>query len=242
MASASPAANGGPFPTESAALNLTTSLLAGVWGNKLAALVLAPSIAVFLWFLVAYQTSPLKQYPGPFLAGMLYLFPCPFMDVLDQPPLLTRHVSGWTNLWRVWQVISGEYAPRMKKLHEKYGPIVRIGPNLLDLDIPELYRIIYGTDGKWIKSDFYRNSSSIIDGKITYHMFSETDPTLHAQMKRPVVRHYSVPAVLVMEPLMDSVLTEFIATLRKRYVEPKKTCEFGDWLSYCKSPPPPLKL
>lgn len=39
----------------------------------------------------------------------------------------------------------------MKKLHEKYGPIVRIGPNLLDLDYPELSRVIYNTDGKWIK-------------------------------------------------------------------------------------------
>jgi hypothetical protein len=77
MVSASPAVNGGPLPTESAALSLTASLLAGVWGNKLAALVLAPSIAVFLWFFVAYQTSPLKQYPGPFLAGMSCLFPCP---------------------------------------------------------------------------------------------------------------------------------------------------------------------
>ncbi len=121
----------------------------------------------------------------------------------------------------------------MKKLHEKYGPIVRIGPNLLDLDIPDLYRIIYGTDGKWIKSDFYKNSSSMIDGKQVFHMFSEVDPTLHAQIKRPVVRHYSVPAVLTMEPLMDSVITDFINTLQKRYVEPKKTCEFGDWLGYC---------
>lgn len=85
-----------------------------------------PSITVFLWFLVAYQTSPLKKYPGPFLAG-------------------------WTNLWRLWQVITGEYAPRMKKLHDKYGPIVRIGPNLLDLDFPELSRVIYSTDGKWVK-------------------------------------------------------------------------------------------
>lgn len=121
----------------------------------------------------------------------------------------------------------------MSKLHEKYGPIVRIGPNLLDLDLPELYRVIYGTDGKWVKSDFYKNSSSRIDGKITYHMFSECDPKIHALIKRPVVRHYSVPAVLAMEPLMDSVISDFVSALRKRYVEPKKTCELGDWLSYC---------
>jgi hypothetical protein len=39
----------------------------------------------------------------------------------------------------------------MKKLHEKHGPVVRLGPNLLDLDFPELSRIIYSTDGKWRK-------------------------------------------------------------------------------------------
>ena len=47
--------------------------------------------------------------------------------------------------------MSADYAPRMKNLHEKYGPIVRIGPNLLDLDFPELSRVIYNTDGKWVK-------------------------------------------------------------------------------------------
>ena len=51
-------------------------VLAGVLGNKLGALVLAPTLAVFLWFLVSYQTSPLKTYPGPFLAGM-WLTPHP---------------------------------------------------------------------------------------------------------------------------------------------------------------------
>ena len=66
MASASPAASGG-VPPDGSVLDL---VLAGVLGNKLGALVLAPTVAVFLWFLVSYQTSPLKKYPGPFLAGM----------------------------------------------------------------------------------------------------------------------------------------------------------------------------
>jgi hypothetical protein len=38
-----------------------------------------------------------------------------------------------------------------KKLHEKYGPVVRVGPNHLDLDLPELIKTVYGTDGKWKK-------------------------------------------------------------------------------------------
>jgi len=64
-------------------------------------------------------------------------------------------------------------------------------------------------------------------------MFSETDNVKHAQLKRPVVRHYSVSSVLAMEPHMDKVITDFIQHLQKRYVEPKKVCEFGGWLGYC---------
>jgi hypothetical protein len=60
-------------------------------------------------------------------------------------------VVGVTDLWRLWLVYTGNYAPLIKKLHEKHGPIVRIGPNLLDLDCPELTRVIYSTDGKWMK-------------------------------------------------------------------------------------------
>lgn len=70
MASASPAAAHGSLPTGTPEFDLA-QVLAGVWGHKLSILVLAPSVAVFLWFFVAYQTSPLKKYPGPFLAGPL---------------------------------------------------------------------------------------------------------------------------------------------------------------------------
>ncbi|KAL2157081.1 hypothetical protein VTH06DRAFT_7037 [Thermothelomyces fergusii] len=205
----SPSANDtGPYPAAAgSSLDVVTRFPIVERNKLLTTLVFGPALAIFLWFCVAYHTSPLKQYPGPFLAG-------------------------WTNLWRVWQVYSGEYAPRIKKLHEKYGPVVRIGPNLLDLDIPDLFRVIYGTDGKWIKSDFYKNNSMIHNGKITYHMFSEIDPAKHALIKRPIARYYSVSAVQATEHLMDSVLREFLDTLQNRYVEVEKTCKFGDWLNY----------
>ena len=79
MASASPAASGG-VPPDGSVLDL---VLAGVLGNKLGAVVLAPTIAVFLWFLVSYQTSPLKKYPGPFLAGMWLMPPSAWSAWLD---------------------------------------------------------------------------------------------------------------------------------------------------------------
>ncbi|KAK0634755.1 cytochrome P450 [Bombardia bombarda] len=189
--------------SDSISAAVITSLLA----NKLGILILGPLVTTFLWFLVSYQTSPLKRYPGPFLAG-------------------------WTNLWRLWLAISGDYAPTVKRLHEKYGPVVRLGPNLLDLDLPELSKVIYGTDGKWVKSDFFKISSTVVDGKIEYHMFSEVNNVEHARLKRPIVRHFSVPAVLVTEPHMDKVILDFINHLQKQFVEPAKVCEFGEWIAY----------
>ncbi|KAK1572961.1 cytochrome P450 [Colletotrichum navitas] len=182
-------------------------MLASDISQKMEVVLLVPIVGCFLWFLASWQASPLKKFPGPVLAG-------------------------WTNLWRLWQVISADYAPRVKRLHEKHGPVVRIGPNLLDIDYPELAKVIYGTDSKWKKSDFYKNSSTIIDGKIKYHVFSETNNAEHARLKRPVVRHYSVSSVLAMEPLMDKSIAELCDHLERRFVDTGEPCVFGDWLSY----------
>ena len=67
--------------------------------------------------------------------------------------VLTEHVNslGWSNIWRFWLVSTWKYQWKMKELHEKYGPVVRIGPNLLDLDYPELIKTLYSTSGKYTK-------------------------------------------------------------------------------------------
>jgi len=62
-----------------------------------------------------------------------------------------HHIPGYTNLWRLWAVRTRKYHHVIEALHKKYGPIVRIGPNTLDLDYPELIKTIYSTDGKWRK-------------------------------------------------------------------------------------------
>lgn len=63
----------------------------------------------------------------------------------------TNEWTGWTNLYRFQLARSGSYHLKVKALHEKYGPVVRLGPDLLDLDYPELIKTMYGTDNKWVK-------------------------------------------------------------------------------------------
>ena len=48
------------------------TLLQGARQYKAAILLLTPAITLFFWFFVSYQTSPLKRYPGPFLAGLFH--------------------------------------------------------------------------------------------------------------------------------------------------------------------------
>lgn len=51
------------------------ALLESARQYKAGIMLLTPAITIFLWFFVSYQLSPLKKYPGPFLAGMLSTFP-----------------------------------------------------------------------------------------------------------------------------------------------------------------------
>lgn len=106
----------------------------------------------------------------------------------------------------------------------------------MDLDYPELIKTIYGTDGKWRKTEFYHNSSSYIDGKLTYHLFSTTDQAAHARMKRPIVKYYSMSSVLAMEPHVNRVLGDFCKHLENRFMDktgaPSSDCDLGRWIAY----------
>ncbi len=109
--------------------------------------VLVPLLTLLGWQVLVYFRSPLRQFPGPFLAGVSRHFM--HVGPKQNRKLITE--TGWTNLWRLFIVRTGNYHHHIKKLHDKHGPVVRIGPNLLDLDYPELIKTVYGTDESWLK-------------------------------------------------------------------------------------------
>ncbi|KXG49530.1 Cytochrome P450, E-class, group I [Penicillium griseofulvum] len=98
------------------------------YGKKDAAIMLGYAfiLSISIWSLMTYLLSPLRRFPGPFFAD-------------------------WTNLWRMLHVRRGNCHMVIQELHKKYGPVVRIGPNVLDFDIPELINTIYN-----IKSDYLK--------------------------------------------------------------------------------------
>lgn len=80
-------------------------------------------ITNLLW---SYYNSPLKPIPGPF-------------------------VAKFTNLWRFFDVWGGRPELTLRKLHQRYGSAVRIGPNIVSLSDPRLIKTIYSTRGEYLK-------------------------------------------------------------------------------------------
>lgn len=70
--------------------------------------------------------SPLKAIPGPFLAKI-------------------------TSYYRVYLTINGSSPLNSQKLHKRYGPVVRIGPNHILTSDPRAIPVIYDTRSKFLK-------------------------------------------------------------------------------------------
>lgn len=89
--------------------------------------VISSGICLIVCYLIwNYSASPLKSIPGPFFAK-------------------------FTNLWRFIDAYGGRAELTHKFLHEKYGSAVRIGPNLVSLNDPDLIRTIYSAKGEFLK-------------------------------------------------------------------------------------------
>lgn len=82
--------------------------------------------AVVLRLLTSSRSSGLRDIPGPFLAK-------------------------YTDFWRLIDHWRGTHVKTQRRLHEKYGPAVRIGPNAVSLSDPSLLKTVYSTRGEFRK-------------------------------------------------------------------------------------------
>jgi hypothetical protein len=93
--------------------------------------VLASSI---LYYRVVSPGHPLHHVPGPLLARS-------------------------TQIWLFWRLYRGHPRQDQLQLHEKYGPVVRIGPNEVSICDAGSLNVIYG--GKpWLKGKSYSFTAS----------------------------------------------------------------------------------
>ncbi|KAH8787823.1 cytochrome P450 [Diaporthe sp. PMI_573] len=163
--------------------------------------------ASLLLFYFCHQWSQLRKIPGPFLASL-------------------------TNIPRTYWVWKRHAHETHISLHRKYGKLVRIGPNMVSVSNALEVDQIYKTRDPLIKSDFYPVILPMSKGKLLPGLFATKDESLHRMLKKPIAGVYSMSNLASFEPLVDSTIKTFLGELRTRFVDPRKSCDWGTWLQY----------
>lgn len=121
-------------------------------------------IPVLLCLYVIYYRCfhPLARYPGPFFAS-------------------------FTNLWKVYQLSTLRMPEKLRQMHEKYGDVVRVGPNDVSFNTRNAVSTIYKAGRSLPKTGFY-------DGFTTFNpnLFGTRDDEV--RLSESVYRGMLVPS------------------------------------------------
>ncbi|KAI9048140.1 hypothetical protein LZ554_007935 [Drepanopeziza brunnea f. sp. 'monogermtubi'] len=144
------------------------------------------------YFVIPALLDPLRSVPGPFLAR-------------------------FTGLWYFFKIYQGVFEKENIRLHEKYGPIVRIAPGEYSVDDVEAAKTIYGHGNAFVKNNWYWAWMPPDPTKAS--LFAELDPHRHAQQRRKFSSLYSMSALLGYEPFVNNCTS----LLTQRFYELSRT-------------------
>ncbi|TXC02463.1 hypothetical protein FocTR4_00014957, partial [Fusarium oxysporum f. sp. cubense] len=142
-------------------------------------------------------------------------------------------LASFTDLWRFLDVYRRRPEVTQIALHEKYGTVVRLGPNTVSIADPAAIQTIYAHNSGYTKSDFYPVQQTINkSGKRLITLFTSQDEKFHSQLRRSVSNAYAMSTLVQFEPFVDSTTTEFFKQLDQRYANQNDVLDFGTWLQY----------
>ncbi|KAI2634856.1 pisatin demethylase [Hypomontagnella submonticulosa] len=168
---------------------------------------LALLVVSILYFTKNYYNRGLNKYPAP--------FPAQFTD--------------WFRFYKVWLRRPEQWHI---KLHDKYGDIVRLGPNSLSFGNPNAIKVIYGLGKGFTKSDFYPVQMATAKGQPLPTLFSTQSEHFHSQLKRSVNSAFSMSTQMQYEPFFDSTNEVFLDQTDKRFASTGDVCNFYRWLQF----------
>lgn len=184
---------------------LSSNLSYGLFG--LVFNIISFSLAVSLLYLVVitvYRVTfhPLAKYPGPFFAK----------------------ITDWYSVYHAWK---GDRHLEFWRCHEKYGPVVRFGPNSLSINSNTALKTIYGHRANVKKSQFY---SVFPPTKDTFNTHSSIDKASHARKRRVLSHAFSDSAIKTMEKYIMANVRTFCSALGTKSMSlSEKGSSHGKW-------------
>ncbi|KAI1402026.1 cytochrome P450 [Hypoxylon fuscum] len=131
-----------------------------------------------------------------------------------------RHIDGpWfaaiSRLWMLSITIRGQQSIDYLRVSRKHGPLVRIGPNELITDDPEIIRRMNSARSKYGRSSWYR--ALRMDPYIP-SLFNIQDTAAHDKLKAQLSFGYGGKENPTIEADIDDQLARFQALIRRKYI------------------------
>ena len=142
---------------------------------------LAAYVCYYLcWIVYSRLFHPYHDIPGPFLAS----------------------ISSWWRWYAVRYSIEGSLHHR---IHERYGPLVRIAPDEVSVSDPHALDMIARPD--FLKTEFYDNFNPGIGGRP--EPFAEQNERIHTQHKKIIAPLFRSDVILEYEGYVETILDVF---------------------------------
>lgn len=140
----------------------------------------------------------------------------PFHPLSHIPgPILPRISS----LWLVYHAWIGDECTVTHKLHQKYGSIVRTGPNSVDISDGEALHDIYSARGGFRKTAFYDNFD--IDGHKS--IFSEIVPENRAPRAKAVLPLFATQSLRAGKDRLEEIVLRFVRRCEEEAERSRRT-------------------
>ncbi|KAI1140433.1 cytochrome P450 [Hypoxylon sp. FL0543] len=153
----------------------------------------------------------------PYAAGLL-LLSLVYSSVVAWYRL--RHVNGpwaasFSHLYMAWITIKGQQSSSYRALNQKYGSLVRIGPNDVITDDPEIIRRMNAARSKYRRSSWY--NAMRMDPYLP-SLFSILDTDEHDKLKAQLSFGYGGKENPTIEADVDDQLVGLMALIRRKYL------------------------
>lgn len=104
-------------------------------------------------------------------------------------------------------VLTGQYTFKIRELHKKYGPVIRINPEEVHISDPDFYDVIYtGPTQKRDKWAWFCNQFGIPDSA-----FASVKHEVHRMRRNALNPFFSKAKVRSLQPLIEQVAHNLVS-------------------------------
>lgn len=128
---------------------------------------------------------------------------------------MPSYLASFSYLWLARTTYSGKQYWIHRDLHKKYGPLVRIGPNEILTDDPEIIKKISSARSAYSRDQWY------ITGRLNPYqdnMFTLLEPEVHNKAKAKLSSTYRGRGTPDLELAVNDQVNTLVRLLRQKYV------------------------